>query len=59
VFTHAQRYKSRLVTTAVGVEKLDFGTNGLKSGDRKCLPGPRESLVGPPGAMNFPRVLRG
>jgi hypothetical protein len=30
-----------------------------KSGDRKCLPGPRKSLVGHPGAMNFPRVFEG
>jgi hypothetical protein len=43
----------------VGVEKLVFCTKSLKSGDRKCLPGPRKSLVKHPGAMNFARVLRG
>ena len=51
--------KSHLVLTGVAVEKLDFCTNGLKSGDRKCLAGPRRSLVGHPGAMNFLRILRG
>jgi hypothetical protein len=30
----------------VAVEKLVFCPNGLKSGDRKCLPNPRKSLVG-------------
>jgi hypothetical protein len=43
----------------VGVEKVVFCTNGLKSGERKCLPGPRKSLVGHPCAMHSPRVLRG
>jgi hypothetical protein len=43
----------------VGVEKLAFSTNGLKSGDRKCPSGPRKSFAGHPGAMNFPQVLRG
>ena len=47
------------VTRPVGVEKLVFCTNGLKSGDRKCLHGPRRSLVGLPSPMSFPRVLRG
>jgi len=37
----------------VGVEKLAFCTNGVKFGDSKCLPGPRKSLVGLPGAMSF------
>jgi hypothetical protein len=31
---------------AAVVEKLVFCTNDLKSGDRKCLPGLRKSLVG-------------
>jgi len=44
---------SQLLLTDVAVEKLDFCKNGLKSGDRKCLPGLRKSLVGLPGAMNF------
>ncbi len=36
----------------VAVEKLVFGQNSLKSGDTKCLPWLRQSLVGLPGAMN-------
>jgi hypothetical protein len=43
----------------VAVEKLVFCENGLESGDRKCLPSPRKSLVEHPGAMNFLQVLRG
>jgi len=48
-----------LIDNSRAVEKLVFCTNGLKSADRKCLPGQRESLVGHPGAINFLRVLRG
>jgi hypothetical protein len=46
------------VVRPVGVEKLVFCTNALKSGDRKCPPGPRRSFVGHPGAMNLSRTLR-
>jgi hypothetical protein len=43
----------QLLTSGVAVEKLVFVQNGLTFGDTKCLPGPRRSLVGLPGAMNF------
>jgi hypothetical protein len=36
-----------LAIKAVGIEKLVFRTNNLKSGDGKCPPGPRKSFVGP------------
>jgi hypothetical protein len=52
-------HDSQLTPTGVVVEKLVFCTNGQKSDDRKCLPGPRKSLVGNPGAINFPRILKG
>jgi len=46
------RIEPRLLQAGVAVEKLVFRTNGLKFDERKCLPGPRKSLVGHPGAMN-------
>ena len=54
-----REFTLRIQKNSQNVEKLVFCTNGLKSGDRKCLSGPRQSLVGHPDAMNFPRVLRG
>ena len=53
-----RQLRSQLLLPGVAVEKVVFFTNGLKSGDRKCLPDPRKSLVGHPGAMNFSRILR-
>jgi hypothetical protein len=45
--------KAQLARTGVAVEKVVFFTNGLKFGDKKCLPGPKKSLVGHPSATNF------
>ena len=40
-------------TWVVGVEKVAFGENSRRFGDRKCPAESRKSLVGHPGAMKF------
>jgi hypothetical protein len=50
--------KAQLARTGVAVEKVVFFTNGLKFGDKKCLPGPKKSLVGHSSATDFLRVFR-
>ena len=48
-----QWVESRLVITGVGVEKVAFGEDSRRFGDRKCSPESRKSLVGHPSAMKF------
>jgi hypothetical protein len=43
--------------TSCGCSKLDFSGNGLKSGDRECLP-PSTKIAYRPHAMNFLRASR-
>lgn len=58
---------ARRVTDAVGgferyrewlLKNSLFVSNSQKLGDRKCLPNPRRSIVGPPDAILFLRISR-
>jgi hypothetical protein len=43
----------QLLLTGVAVEKVAFGENSHRFGDRKCPPESRKSLGGHPSAMKF------
>jgi hypothetical protein len=47
-----------LAISGAGVEKVAFGENSRRFGDRKCPTEPRKSLVRHPGAMKFMSVSR-
>jgi hypothetical protein len=44
---------SGLMTSGVGVEKVDFSENQPEMGDQKCIGGRRRSFIGHPSAMFF------
>ena len=51
--------RAKLAQSPVGVEKVAFGENSRRFGDRKRPAESRKSLVGRPSAMKFVSAFRG